>query len=155
MLDGIHANTEPAEIGSRRIPLISYIQAGHWAEIVDNFQPGDAEEWLYTDVQHSAGAFALEIKGKSMEPDFKEGDRVIIDPAIAPKPGFFVAAVNGHTEQGERKATFKKYRPRSIDAAGNIVFELVPLNEDYPTLRSDEHHIEIVGTMVEHRRYFK
>lgn len=155
MFDDVYINTAPAEIGSRRIPLISYIQAGHWSEIVDNFQFGDAEEWIYTDVQHSSEAFALEIKGTSMEPDFREGDRVVIDPAVAPKPGDCVAAVNGRTEQSERKATFKKYRPRSIDAAGNVIFELVPLNEDYPTLRSDKQQIEIVGTMVEHRRYFK
>ncbi len=85
-----------------------------------------------------------------MEPDFKEGDTVVIDPNIKPRPGSFVAAKNGREE-----ATFKKYRPRSIDLLGNEVFELVPLNEDYPTMRSDEMPIEIIGTMVEHRRYFK
>jgi hypothetical protein len=40
-----------------------------------------------------------------------------------------------------------------MDAAGNMVFELIPLNDDYPTLRSDVDHIRIVGTMVEHRKY--
>lgn len=150
-----HINTSPAELGGRRVPLISLIQAGNWREVVDNFQPGDAEEWLYTDAHLTSGAFALQIVGNSMEPEFREGDRVIIDPGVAPRPGSFVAAVNGQSAAAERQATFKKYRPRCIDEAGNVIFELVPLNDDYPTLRSDVQPIEIIGTMVEHRRYFR
>ena len=144
----LDANTEPAPIGVRRIPVISAIQAGMWAEIADNFAPGDADEWLLTDLDMSASSFALTIRGDSMLPEFNPGDRVIIDPEVAPHPGDFVAAKNG-----EQEATFKKYRPRGMDAQGNMVFELVPLNDDYPTLRSDVQHIRIVGTLVEHRKY--
>lgn len=143
-----HGNVSPAPIGARSVPLISAIQAGMWSEIVDNFQPGDADEWLLTDLELSAGSFALTIRGDSMLPEFNPGDRVIIDPAIEPHPGDFVAAKNG-----EQEATFKKYRPRGMDANGKMVFELVPLNDDYPTLRSDIDQIRIVGTMVEHRKY--
>lgn len=142
------ANVEVAPMGDRRIPVISAIQAGMWAEILDNFAPGDADEWLMTDLELSASAFALTIRGDSMLPEFNPGDRVIIDPEVAPHPGDFVAAKNG-----EQEATFKKYRPRGMDAHGNMVFELVPLNDDYPTLRSDVEPIRIVGTMVEHRKY--
>lgn len=142
------ANVTPAPIGARSVPVISAIQAGMWCEIVDQFQPGDADEYLMTDLELSAHAFALTIRGDSMLPEFNPGDRVIIDPDVAPHPGDFVAAKNG-----EQEATFKKYRPRGMDASGNLVFELVPLNDDYPTLRSDIEPIRIVGTMVEHRKY--
>lgn len=142
------SNVAPAKLGARRVPVISAIQAGMWTEIVDSFQPGDAGDWLLTDIDLSDSAFALDIRGNSMEPEFKDGDRVIIDPEIAPQPGDFVAAKNG-----EQEATFKKYRPRGMDAQGNMIFELVPLNDDYPTLRSDVQPIRIVGTMVEHRKY--
>ena len=148
LLAGSFANTEPAPVGVRKIPVISAIQAGMWAEISDNFAPGDADDWLMTDLELSASAFALTIRGDSMLPEFNPGDRVIIDPEVAPHPGDFVAAKNG-----EQEATFKKYRPRGMDAHGNMVFELVPLNDDYPTLRSDVEPIRIVGTMVEHRKY--
>ena len=141
-------NVSPAPMGTKRVPVITSIQAGMWAEIVDSFQPGDAGDWLLTDIDLSDGSFALDIRGNSMEPEFKDGDRVIIDPEVAPQPGDFVAAKNG-----EQEATFKKYRPRGIDARGNVIFELVPLNDDYPTLRSDVQQINIVGTMVEHRKY--
>lgn len=141
-------NVAPAPLGSRRIPLISYVQAGVWTGVVDNYQPGDAEDFLLTDMELSGGAFALEIKGDSMLPEFKQGDRVIIDPNVMPQPGDFVVAKNGDEE-----ATFKKYRPRGVNDGGETVFELVPLNDDYPSMRSDVTPIRIVGTMVEHRKY--
>ncbi|WP_429952159.1 LexA family protein [Comamonas sediminis] len=142
------SNIRLAEIGSRRIPVISSIQAGHWKEIVDNFAPGDAEDWIYTDLELSQVAFALDIVGYSMIPEFLPGHRVIIDPEVAPRPGDFVAARNG-----DDMATFKKYRPRGITDTGLEVFELVPLNPDYPTLSSATQHIQIIGTMMEHRKY--
>lgn len=142
------SNVAPAPIGGRSIPLISYVQAGAWADVVDNYQPGDAEEFLLTDLDLSGSAFALEIKGDSMLPEFKPGDRVIIDPSVSPQPGDYVVAKNG-----EEEATFKKYRPRGVNERGDLVFELVPLNEDYPSMRSDVTPIRIVGTMVEHRKY--
>ena len=141
-------NISPAAMGARQIPLISCVQAGMWAEIVDTYHPGDAGDWLLTDLDLSEHAFALEVKGESMLPEFRPGDRIIIDPQISPQPGDFVVAKNG-----EEAATFKKYRPRGVGANGELVFELVPLNDDYPTLRSDTSHINLVGVMVEHRKY--
>lgn len=82
-----------------------------------------------------------------MLPEFKAGDLVIIDPEWEPRPGDYVAAKNGKEE-----ATFKKYRPRGMDARGNEIFELTPLNDDYPTLRSDITPLAIIGVMAEHRR---
>lgn len=142
------SNVATAQIGTTQIPVLSYVRAGNWAGVADTNQPSEAHEWLITDLELSDSAFALEIKGDSMLPEFKPGDRVIIDPSVYPQPGDFVVAKNG-----EEEATFKKYRPRSMDASGNEIFELVPLNDDYPTMRSDVVRIRIVGTMMEHRKY--
>lgn len=142
------SNVATASMGDSRIPLISHVQAGIWTEVVDNFQPGDADDWLITDLAVSGSTFALEIKGDSMLPEFKPGDRVIIDPEVAPQPGDYVVAKNGGND-----ATFKKYRPRGVDSAGQTVFELAPLNDDFPTIRSDVEPVRIIGTMVEHRKY--
>ena len=141
-------NVTPAPIGARRVPLISYVQAGAWTDAADPYAVGDAQEFLMTDAELSRSSFALEIKGDSMLPDFRPGDRVVIDPEVAPRPGDYVVAKNGEDE-----ATFKKYRPRGVNERGDMVFELVPLNEDYPTMRSDITPVRIVGTMVEHRKY--
>lgn len=146
--DVSYNNVTEVSVGVTKIPLISYIQAGIWTEILDNFQVGDADEWLFTDQAASSHTFALEIKGDSMLPEFRPGDRVIIDPEVFPSPGDYVAAKNGGQE-----ATFKKYRPRGTNAHGDVIFELVPLNEDFPSIRSDIEPVRIVGTMVEHRKY--
>ena len=103
-----------------------------------------------TDVDVSISSFALKIRGDSMLPDFKEGDIVIIDPMITPLPGDFVVAKNL-----EEEATFKKYRPRGNNEHGQLVFELVPCNPDYPTLRSDIDRCNIIGVMIEHRQFRK
>ena len=142
------SNVTPAPIGTRRVPLISYVQAGCWTEASDAATVGDGFEYLLTDLELSGSAFALEIQGESMLPEFRPGDRVIVDPEIQPHPGDCVVAMNGGQE-----ATFKKYRPRGINERGDTVFELVPLNEDFAPMRSDQTPIRIVGTMMEHRKY--
>lgn len=141
------ANAKPAAIGRRAIPVISAIQAGALKEIAAPYELGDGYATLYTDDDYSKWAFGLEIDGYSMSPEFKPGDMVIIEPEWEPRPGEYVAAKNGSEE-----ATFKKYRPRGFDSNGNTIFELAPLNDDYPTLRSDITPLKIIGVMAEHRR---
>ena len=60
--------------------------AGKWDAVSDNFPPGDAEEWTESDVKRK-NVFALRIKGDSMEPEFREGDVVIVYPHVEAKPG--------------------------------------------------------------------
>ncbi|WP_342585829.1 LexA family protein [Aeromonas hydrophila] len=132
---------------TRRIPVLSYVQAGGWTDVNEIRECDGNLVYITTDLALGERAFAIELKGHSMEPEFVEGDVVLIDPDEHPHPGDFVVAKNG-----EEAATFKKFRPRGVDDDGKEVFELVPLNDDYPTMRSDRQHIQIIGTMVEHRR---
>lgn len=143
-------NVIPAPAGKRAIPVISAVQAGKLTEITDPYPSGAGYAVEYADDDLSRWAFALEIDGDSMLPEFRQGDRVIVDPEIAPNPGDFVVAKNGREE-----ATFKKYRPRGMGADGNMVFELVPLNDDYATMRSDVEHLRVIGVMVEHRKKYR
>ncbi len=91
-----------ADVNSRKVPLISYVQAGALAEKhpIDAFD--GSFEYIMTDIDISVVYFALRIEGDSMEPDFKEGDIIIVDPELEPVPGEFVVAKNGDNE-----ATFK------------------------------------------------
>lgn len=132
----------------RGYPVISYVQAGTWREAVDSFPRGGADEYRMASNEYGPHTFALRIVGNSMEPEFMEGDLVFIDPDATPRPGNYVVAKNH-----EEEATFKKYRPRGIDANGVEIFELVPLNPDYAVMRSDQQPIKIIGTMMEHTRY--
>jgi SOS-response transcriptional repressor LexA len=140
-------NVEPATGIARAVPIVDWVQAGQLREMVDPYPPGAGDGVEYVDSSYGRYAVALRIKGDSMAPEFREGDVIIVDPAIVPSPGDFVVVRNGSHE-----ATFKKFRPRGIDASGREVFELVPLNDDYPTMRSDTEPLLIVGTMVEHRK---
>ncbi|AUT98733.1 LexA family protein [Morganella morganii] len=142
-------NIQPiSEVNTRKIPLISYVQAGNLAESIPISDCDGSFEYVLTDQELSHNAFALRIEGDSMEPDFKTGDVVIIDPEIEPHPGEFVVASNG-----EQEATFKKYRPTHVMINGDQHYELVPLNDDYPVLDSEKINLRIIGTMVEHRIY--
>lgn len=145
-------NVEPAVIpqGSR-VPILSYVQAGHWRGMCEQATSFDGNvEYVSASVDIGPCGFGLWLRGNSMTPFFNEGDLVIVDPDEQPRPGDYVVAKNGGEE-----ATFKKYRPRGIDENGQEVFELVPLNDDYPTMHSDRQHIEIIGVMVEHRTFRK
>ncbi|MGL5470042.1 MAG: LexA family protein [Shewanella sp.] len=69
----------------RRVPLISWAAAGHWASIEDPFTPDDADYWLPCPVKHSSKTFALKIRSLSMHnpygvPSFNDGDVVFVDP---------------------------------------------------------------------------
>ncbi|GKQ99838.1 LexA family protein [Aeromonas hydrophila] len=150
-IPGYH-NVEPAVIPlGKRIPVLSYVQAGHWREMCEQVTTFDGNvEYVSASADIGPCGFGLWLRGDSMLPQFKEGDLIIVDPDEAPQPGDFVVAKNGIDE-----ATFKKYRPRGIDENGQEVFELVPLNDDYPTMHSDRQHIQIIGVMVEHRTFRK
>lgn len=150
-LPGYH-NVEPAVIyQGKRIPILSYVQAGNWREMCEQATAFDGNvEYVSAGGEIGPYGFGLWLRGDSMVPLFKEGDLIIVDPDESPQPGDYVVAKNGSDE-----ATFKKYRPRGIDENGQEVFELVPLNDDYPSMHSDRQHIQIIGVMVEHRSYRK
>lgn len=126
------------EVRVRQVPLLEGKEAKAFAEGKDVTKG----KTLMTDAEISTRSFAMEIEGESMAPAFRQGDRVVIDAAVLPEPGDFVAADVGGL------LTFRKYRAR-----GGELFELVPLNEDWPVLRSDTCEIKILGVMAEHRSY--
>lgn len=146
------SNVEPAVIPQgNRVPILSYVQAGNWREMCEQATAFDGNvEYVSAGGEIGPYSFGLWLRGDSMLPLFKEGGLIIVDPDESPQPGDYVVAKNGCDE-----ATFKKYRPRGIDENGQEVFELVPLNDDYPTMHSDRQHIQIIGVMVEHRSYRK
>lgn len=49
-------------------------------------------DYILTNGAHSFGTFALKVRGKSMEPEFKEGDTIIVDPDLCPCPWDYVVA---------------------------------------------------------------
>jgi len=60
------------------VGLISWVQAGALAEVIDSYQPGDAEMWIDYPAKHSK-MIALRVKGNSMNKISPDGSIIIID----------------------------------------------------------------------------
>lgn len=106
----------------RKLPVISSITAGSWCEAVDNFHPGDADEWIEAPGPVGPNAFILKIEGISMQPMFFEGDKIVIDPAQDARPGHFVVAKRA----SDQAVTFKQLRFE------DGTYFLYALNPDWP-----------------------
>ena len=151
-------HVDPVKAHVKKIPLIAFAQAGLPRETGQMPLPEsciDEGDYVYADSELPDGTFATTLVGRSMEPEFHEGDIIVVDPTLHPYPGDFVLAQRESQFTDGIESTFKKYRPKGINEHGQNVFELVPLNPDYQVFRSDREHLEIVGVMVEHRRIFR
>jgi SOS-response transcriptional repressor LexA len=137
-------NTETA-ISRGYLPLISWVQAGAWAEIVDGFQPGDAEDWIPCPFHHGPHAFILRVVGLSMyNPDgdksYAPGEYIAVDPDGEPMHKKMVVV---RVDQ-EEKATFKQLL---VDPEGTTMLQA--LNPAHtPRLMELPPGSRIVGTVI-------
>lgn len=115
LMDGVGEmrapNVEPAmDMSGKKYPLVSFVQAGGWTEICDNFQPGDADEWYPSAKNLGPHGYMLRVRGKSMyapgqKYSFDEGMLLHVNPSMEPVPGQFVIV----RRNGSQEATFKRY----------------------------------------------
>lgn len=123
---------------TRPVPLVSWVIAGKWETVCDSFQPWDADEWIETEI-NGANVFALTVKGDSMEPEFQEGDTIIVNPHIKPEHGDYVVVKND-----EDAATFKQLKKYGKTRV------LHPLNPKYEDIElSETVQYKIVGKVVQ------
>ncbi len=80
--------------------------------------------------------FALMVKGNSMEPEFRDGHIIMVDPSVQPTDNRYVVAEvdDGYIFRQLRIIEDKKY--------------LVPLNDLYPTLEL-KHEKSITGVVTQ------
>lgn len=116
---------------ARRIPVISYTAAGDPVEYEDMFPVGCADEYVdcFAEVSDEH-AFALRIRGDSMEPWLKDDDIVIVCPSWPVKEGKPVVA---KVRDGE--ITCKIYNR----SGGKVVLRAV--NPEHAPLVVDEKEI--------------
>lgn len=140
-------NVEAVE-RKRRVPLISWVKAGSWGAIEDQFHPGEADEWADAyDTRPGDNSFALRVTGDSMtnpipgDRSFPEGTVIIVDPGRSADAGDFVIAKDVATQQ----ATFK----RLVSDGGR--WYLKPLNPTYPTVEIDDPNVRVIGKVVEYQ----
>jgi len=139
-----HNNAEIAKTAGR-LPLISYVQAGEWGDIVDNFQPGDAEDWIPCPFPAGPHAFILRVVGFSMynpggEKSYSPGEYIAVDPSAEPLNKKMVVARVDH----EEKATFKQL---IVDSEGTMMLQA--LNPSHtPRIMSMPEGSRIVGVVI-------
>lgn len=118
----------PASKGAGRYPLISWVQAGEWTDICDNFQPGSADEWPSSHHDLGKCGYFLRVQGDSMTAppgspySFPPGVLLHVHPEREPMPGQFVIV----RRTSENEATFK--RLALVD--GELFLEAI--NPDWP-----------------------
>lgn len=134
----------------RYVPLLNFVQAGEFCEyhddaISDEFRPIFGEGY-------GENVYWVALEGDSMEPDFKSGELVLIDPDMQPNPADYVIALR----KGEKKVTFKKWRPRGFDeSTGEEYSQLIPSNENYPIIDSRFTPFSICGVAVQRNQILR
>ncbi len=122
---GTHAPGDMLESAASAslVPLISWVQAGSFAESSDIHGPSYTDHWLKKPPKPCGpGTFALRVEGISMEPDYQEGDIIYVDPGIAATNGKdIVIRLDDRNE-----VTFKR-----LVIEGRRSY-LKPLNRDWP-----------------------
>lgn len=140
------SNVEPAYVAqsTRTAPVVSWVQAGQWAEAVDLYAAGDGESREETPASAGPNAFWLRVKGDSMTApaglSVPEGYLILVDPDTQPENGSLVVAKLDIDDE----ATFKKL---VMDGPHKY---LKPLNTAYDTIKING-NCRIVGAVREIR----
>jgi len=139
----LSSHGEPEGLGAvRRVPVISWAQAGNWQELCATFQYGEHEEYVETD---SKGVFALKVRGDSMETEFREGDIIVINPYLKPEHNDYVVIANN-----EGEATFKQLKKYGKTRV------LHPLNPKYDDMELNKDiEYRIVGVVMEKKKRYR
>ena len=143
------SNVSTAEQPSQsfRYPVISWVSAGSWAEVVEPYPVGISDRYEYSEYNSKGPAFWLEVKGDSMTspvgPSIAQGSLILVDTEVEATPGRLVVAKLPDSNE----ATFKKL----VSDGGRLY--LKPLNPGYPTEVFDE-NCRIVGVVVQATQKF-
>lgn len=116
-------NFEPAP-ELRKVPLISWVQAGKCQEVFHEPHALDNVEWVETTYRARRYTYALRVVGDSMETKFPEGCIIIVEPEEQAHNKSHVIALMSDSN----KATFKQLID---DESGTY---LKPLNDKYPVI---------------------
>lgn len=125
--------------GIQKIPVLSWDTAEQFAENKKPFPVPLSHEYIHIAAGGSP-VFALRVRDDCMEPEFREGDLIVIKPVGLAKDGDYVV----EADRGQNSVLlrqFKQYGNKKI---------LHPLNPKYPDIeleRSDRH--VMVGKVAE------
>jgi len=135
-----HRGQTAAPVSPRLIPLLGRVAAGALTLAVE-----DLEGYLLVQAERvgaDAELFGLRVRGESMrDAGILPGDIVIVRRQPSADEGAIIVALVGE------EATIKRLRYR----AGRV--ELHPENPDYPVMAPDPAELQVLGRVIEVRRY--
>ncbi len=113
----------PGQWAGKYVPVIGRLAAGEGVDTAEaeEHPPGWADSFIEYDAAPE-GAFAVRIVGDSMEPQYRDGDMVVVDSRRPVDSGICCVIVD---DDGERRAKLKRMRRK----AKRIVLEST--NPDY------------------------
>lgn len=135
------------------IPLLDFHQACDAKSYIESIrEQGTTNDVAFISVSAvllpklSDKAFALKMIDESMIPEIREGDVLIIDPTLAPKPGEYVI-VKVATKSETIVCQYKKLSYTSTE------FELISLNDNWPNIAVNENiEVDIIGKVMQNIR---
>lgn len=101
--DSGKTEAKPSSDYQNLLPLISWAQAGEWSELSESFASPYGAEVFGSPVKCSSDSFVLRVSSSSMEPEFKEGSLVFVDPGITPENGSYVVVRSEETNEASFK----------------------------------------------------
>jgi SOS-response transcriptional repressor LexA len=127
------------ELPKRRLaPIISYVQAGNWCELVDAYPVGTGEDSIAIDAKWSPNTFVLRVRGDSMHPTLTEGALIVVDPQVEWMHNRIVVV----RQHGDAEVTVKR-----LIKDGDTYY-LKPDNTTYPLLKLEK-DAHVCGVVVE------
>ena len=135
--------SENSWAGLHQIPLLAQRDVAQWLNDADTVRH---ELLMHNDMALSQQSFAIRVEEQAMTPAILREDMVIIDPCLSPQPGDCVLALQ------QQNALLRTWRQRGSEN-GVAQFELAPVNINFPELHSSRDSLQLIGTLVELRRY--
>ncbi|MBN6524233.1 helix-turn-helix domain-containing protein [Acinetobacter pittii] len=144
---GITTDTETTNVSpvqARMAPVLSWIQAGNFTN-VESVDMSQVLEWfpLPDDCEK---CFYLKVRGVSNEPDFIEGDYIVVDPTVHysdMQSGDIIVVRN------DKDATFKKL---VIESDGSRFLQALNPNF-HPNIIPIDENCYFIGQVIDSMRY--
>lgn len=142
LLDAESTNVAPVQ--ARMAPVLSWVQAGNFTN-VESVDMSQVTEWfpLPDDCDK---CFYLKVRGVSNEPDFIEGDYIVVDPTV-----YYSDMQSGDiiVVRKEKDATFKKL---VIEPDGSKYLQALNPNF-HPNIIPIDEECYFIGQVIDSMRY--
>lgn len=136
--------TNVTQVQARMAPVLSWVQAGNFTN-VESVDMSQVVEWfpLPDDCEK---CFYLKVRGVSNEPDFIEGDYIVVDPTV-----YYSDMQSGDVivVRNDKDATFKKL---VIESDGSRYLQAINPNF-HPNIIPIDENCHFIGQVIDSLRY--